>query len=181
MVEDAAGPEPGATAEDIKANLLALHEEVNKLRQRLQAEEARSKENLDLAKRIQADFDNYKKRVAREKEETVRCANDKLIAELLGVVDDLERATGSAGKGDVMRQGVEQVRDNLKALLCSYGLREITNQSFDPQFHEAFTVGEGEEGKIIEVYQKGYCLGPRVLRHSKVKVGKKTDRGENDG
>ena len=87
-----------------------------------------------------------------------------------------ERALASNASADEFRKGVNQIHLNLGALLKSYGLREIpANDKFDPSLHEALSIGEGEEGKILEVYQKGYCLGTRVLRHSKVKVGVKPE------
>ncbi|MBM4389264.1 MAG: nucleotide exchange factor GrpE, partial [Deltaproteobacteria bacterium] len=77
------------------------------------------------------------------------------------------------------RAGLRSIHDNLLSLLKSYGLREIpSNGAFDPEYHEVLSTGEGEDGEIIEVYQKGYFLGPKVLRHSKVKVAKK--RGDDD-
>jgi molecular chaperone GrpE len=66
-------------------------------------------------------------------------------------------------------------------LLQSKGLVETPCETFDPALHEALCVGEGEEGKVLEVYQKGYRLGPRVVRYAKVKVGNGTERGESDG
>jgi molecular chaperone GrpE len=133
---------------------------------------------LEMAKRIQADFDNYKKRVVREREDIVRAANDRLVLELLSTLDDLDRATETDWDEAELRAGIGQIRSNFLSLLKGHGLREIPNEMFDPQYHEAFSVGEGEEGAVIEVYQKGYCLGPRVLRHSKVKVGKSKEKGE---
>ena len=140
----------------------------------------RSRECIEMAKRIQADFDNYKKRTVREREEMVRCANDKIIYEMLNVLDDLERALSADVDDDQLRRGLSQVHANLQSLLKGYGLKEIPAETFDPEYHEAFGVGEGEDGQILEVYQKGYCLGPRVIRHSKVKVGK-NQRGDDNG
>jgi molecular chaperone GrpE len=177
MVGDAdENGEEAVTSEDTE--LEALRKELDDTRRSLTAENAKFREVLDLAKRIQADFDNYKKRAVREREDIVRAANDKLILELLSTLDDLERATETDWDEVHLRAGIGQVRNNLLSLLKGYGLREIPNERFDPQLHEAFAVGEGEDEVILEVYQKGYCLGPRVLRHSKVKVGKYMENGE---
>jgi len=152
-------------------------------RYKAEAEEAKAEaeRNLDLAKRIQAEFDNYKKRVQRDREEQVRAANDKLLCELLGFLDDFERALSSNASPNEFRRGVESIHANLRSLLQSKGLVETPCERFDPALHEALCVGEGEEGKVLEVYQKGYCLGPRVVRYAKVKVGSGNNRGESDG
>ena len=177
MVGDAdENGEEAFTSEDTE--LEALRKELDDTRRSLAAENAKCREVLDMAKRIQADFDNYKKRVVREREDIVRAANDKLVLELLSTLDDLDRATETDWDEAELRAGIGQIRSNFLSLLKGHGLKEIPNEMFDPQYHEAFSVGEGEEGAVIEVYQKGYCLGPRVLRHSKVKVGKSKENGE---
>lgn len=163
---------------ECESKMESMADELRRLHQALEAETVRSKEFLDTARRIQAEFDNYKKRSARDVEEKVKAANDKLIYELLTVLDDLDRATGPNISEDMLRSGIDQVRGNLQSLLRAYGLREIPSERFDPQYHEAFGTGEGEEGSILEVYQKGYCLGPRVIRHTKVKVGKNQENKE---
>ncbi|MCE5296156.1 MAG: nucleotide exchange factor GrpE [Euryarchaeota archaeon] len=172
MEESAEGtamqPDAATDAEQVDT----LRKEVQELRSSLEAEMKRSRESLEMAKRIQADFDNYKKRTAREREETFKCANDKIVCEMLNILDDLERALSADVGEEQLRRGLSQVHTNLRSLLKGYGLREIPAETFDPEYHEAFGVGEGEDGQILEVYQKGYCLGPRVIRHSKVKVGK---------
>ena len=177
MVGDAdENGEEAFTSEDTE--LEALRKELDDTRRSLAAENAKCREVLDMAKRIQADFDNYKKRVVREREDIVRAANDKIVSELLSTLDDLDRATETDWDEAELRAGIGQIRSNFLSLLKGHGLKEIPNEMFDPQYHEAFSVGEGVEGAIIEVYQKGYCLGPRVLRHSKVKVGKSKEKGE---
>jgi molecular chaperone GrpE len=181
MEESADGTAATPEANSSEAELDMLRKEANELRQALEAEVSRSREYLDLARHIQADFDNYKKRSSKEREDTIRSANDRMVSELLLILDDLERATGLSMSEEQLRQGVNQIQVNLRSLLKGYGLKEIPCEQFDPQMHEAFGVGEGDEGQILEVYQKGYCLGPRVIRHSKVKVGKRLERGENNG
>lgn len=156
-------------------------DEMSRLKAELEEANAQADRNLDLAKRIQADFDNYKKRAQREKEEQIKAANDKLLYDLLGFLDDFERALAAKATPEEFRRGVESVHANLRSLLQSKGLVETPCERFDPALHEALCVGEGEEGKVLEVYQKGYCLGPRVVRYAKVKVGSGNNRGESDG
>jgi molecular chaperone GrpE len=155
-----------------QAQMEQLQQQAADLRAALDKQTAQTREYLDAARRITAEFDNYRKRAAKDREDIIKSSNDKLISEVLNVYDDMERALASDASAEEFRQGVNQIHLNLGALLKSYGLREIpANDRFDPALHEALSVGEGEDGKILEVYQKGYCLGPRVLRHSKVKVG----------
>jgi molecular chaperone GrpE len=160
---------------------LRPEDEMTRLKAEAEAAKAQAEKNLDLAKRIQADFDNYKKRAQRDKEEQIKAANDRLLYDLLGFLDDFERALASKATPEEFKQGVESIHANLRSLLQSKGLVESPCETFDPSLHEALCVGEGEEGKVLEVYQKGYCLGPRVVRYAKVKVGSGDKRGESDG
>lgn len=133
---------------------------------------------LNAAKRIQADFDNYRKRSVKEITELKEKATDDLIAELLSTVDDLDRALDNVDEDTEFIRGIKGVRQNLMKTLTSYGLEEIpTNCKFNPEYHEALSVAEGgEDGDIAEVYQKGYLCGDRVLRYSKVKVNKASEK-----
>lgn len=137
--------------------------------------QAKADEYLDMARRLQADFDNYRKRSQKEREEYRAFATADLLSEMLAIVDDLDRALGFCGEENDFSTGVRGVRRNLMKALESKGLKEIdTDGRFDPAYHEAFGVVEGEEdGCIAEVFQKGYCIGTRVLRTAKVKVTKK--------
>jgi molecular chaperone GrpE len=166
----------------LQSEIEALRSEIDSLKKELDKQASNMDFYLDSAKRIQADFDNYKKRVQRDREEYAKQANDKLISELLGFVDDLERAVCSSGSVDDLKKGICQIQGNLLVLLRSYGLKEMPSEGdFDPSLHEALCTTEGEEGKICEVLQKGYLLGPRVIRHAKVKVGKTSEKGEENG
>jgi molecular chaperone GrpE len=159
----------------------ALLNEVTALREALDKQKASAEQYLDMAKRIQADFDNYRKRAQREREEFMKSANDRLILDLLVIVDDLERAMNANAAPEEFRKGVAQVQFNLSSILGSYGLRQMpSDDRFDPNLHEVLCTEEGEEGKILETYQKGYLMGPLVIRHAKVKVGKKVERGEQN-
>jgi molecular chaperone GrpE len=125
--------------------------------------------------RLAADFDNYKKRVAREREELAKFANERLVKELLPILDDLERALVAASEHEEARleEGVRLVHRSLAELLARHGVREIeTNGMFDPHVHEALLSqpSEAEEGSVIDVVQKGYTLADRVVRPARVVV-----------
>ena len=126
--------------------------------------------------RLAADFDNYRKRVARDHADLTTRANERLVNELLPVLDDLERALEAAAEHEEakLEEGVELVHRSLVSLLERHGLSEIaTDGSFDPHVHEALLAqpGEGaEEGAVLQVLQKGYRLGDKVLRPARVIV-----------
>jgi len=126
--------------------------------------------------RLAADFDNYKKRVAREYLEVTARANERLLNELLPVLDDLERALEAAASHEEakLEEGVQLVHRSLASLLERHGLSEIEAEgAFDPHVHEALLSqpGEGaESGTVLQVIQKGYRLGDRVLRPTRVIV-----------
>ena len=125
--------------------------------------------------RTAADFDNYKKRAARERSEYVTHANERLVKELLPILDDLERALVAASEHEEARleEGVRLVHRALAELLGRHGVREIdADGKFDPHVHEALLSqpSEAEEGSVIDVVQKGYTLGDRVVRPARVVV-----------
>ncbi len=125
--------------------------------------------------RLAADFENYKKRAARERQEYVQLANERLIAELIPILDDLERALAAAEQHQEaqLEEGVSLVHRSLAALLERHGVRPIeTEGKFDPHVHEALLTqpSEAEEGSVIDVAQKGYKLGERVVRPARVVV-----------
>ena len=126
--------------------------------------------------RLAADFDNYRKRVAREHADLTRRANERLLNELLPVLDDLERALEAAAEHEEakLEEGVRLVHRSLLGLVERHGLSEIdTEGAFDPHVHEALLAQprEGaEEGAVLQVLQKGYRLGDKVLRPARVIV-----------
>jgi molecular chaperone GrpE len=145
------------------------------LEERLAALEAERDEHLNDLKRVAADFENYRKRVARDQESLVARAHERLVKELLPVLDDLERALAAAEEHEEVKleEGVRLVHEELKAALKREGLAEIeTNGRFDPHVHEALLSqpSEAEEGSVLEVVQKGYRLGDRVVRPARVVV-----------
>ena len=129
----------------------------------------------DQLKRVAADFDNYRKRVARERTEIVTSANERLLKELLPILDDLERALEAAAQHEEaqLEEGVRLVHRALGELLRKHGVAEIEAEGrFDPHVHEALLTqpSEADEGSVIQVLQKGYKLGDRVVRPARVVV-----------
>ena len=125
--------------------------------------------------RMAADFDNYKKRAAREREEYVRHANERLVKELLPILDDLERALTAATEHEeaALEEGVRLVYRSLASVLERQGVKTIdTSGKFDPHVHEALLSqpSEAEEGSVIDVVQKGYAIGDRVVRPARVVI-----------
>jgi len=125
---------------------------------------------------LQADFENYRKQVEKEKASIIRHANENLIAELLIILDDFERALPSL-ESERDRQGIALIAKRYARILGGYGLQPIESmgQKFDPLFHEVCSTGESDadDGIIIEELGKGYRLKDKVIRPAKVKVAKK--------
>jgi molecular chaperone GrpE len=141
---------------------------------RVEAEAAQEELLADL-KRVAADFDNYRKRVAREQEALVARAHAGLIEAILPVLDDLGRALEAARIHEEakLEDGVRLVHRQLSDLLAREGLEEIpTDAPFDPHVHEALAAipSDQPEGTILEVVQRGYMLAGRVLRPARVMV-----------
>jgi len=152
-------PEPEAPALDELAVVMAERDEY-----------------LALAQRVQADFDNYRKRAAREQERLVAHAHERLVRDLLPVLDDLERALEAAERHEeaALVDGVRLVQQSLRGALEKEGLSEIpTDGAFDPHVHEAMLSRPddgAEPGAVLEVVQRGYRLGDRVVRPARVIV-----------
>jgi molecular chaperone GrpE len=152
----------------------------------LAAAEAKAQEHLDDLKRLAAEFENYKKRTAREQASLSARATERLVKELLPIVDDLERALEAAEEHEEakLEEGVRLVHRRLAAVLEGEGLDEIeANGKFDPHVHEALLAqpSEADEGSVIEVLQKGYRLGDRVLRPARVVVAGPKETNGDDG
>jgi molecular chaperone GrpE len=133
-------------------------------------------EYLDSLQRLKAEFDNYRKRAAREQNEFASRAAERLVKELLPVLDDLERALEAAEEHEEakLEEGVRLVQRALADALQREGLVEIeTNGKFDPHVHEALLSqpdDDYETGDVLQVIQKGYRLGEKVLRPARVIV-----------
>jgi len=151
------------------------------LRTALEEERARAEEYLDQWKRARAEFANFKKRNEKEREELLKFANSVLIAKLLSILDDFERATKTIpGKIHTLTwvEGIFLIHRKIRAILEQEGVTEIEaelGKEFDPAIHEAVVHEESEEyneGQIIDILQKGYKLHDRVVRPTLVKVAK---------
>ena len=150
-----------------------------------QLAEEREKAQSYLAswQRAAADYQNFKRPVDQEREELARLANAALIINLLPIVDDLERALENVDArlaGLTWLDGVRLIHRKFQMLLDASGVTEIAadSEAFDPNVHEAVMFGDGEDGKVIGVVQKGYKLGGRVLRPAMVVVGKGEGQAE---
>src|SRR5213594_1306277 len=130
---------------------------------------------FDRLQRLAAEFDNFRKRNAREQAAFAERASERLVKELVPILDDLGRALEAASEHEEakLEDGVRLVHRSLADLLTKEGLAEIeTDGEFDPHVHEALLSqpSDEEEGSVIEVVQKGYKLGDRVLRPARVVV-----------
>jgi molecular chaperone GrpE len=146
------------------------------LEARLAAAQAEAESHLNDLRRLAAEFDNYRKRALRDQEAFSARANERVVKELLPVLDDLERALAAAEAHEEakLEDGVRLVHRALEDVLRKEGLAEIdTEGAFDPHVHEALLTqpGEGvESGHVLQVLQKGYRLGDHVLRPARVIV-----------
>jgi len=156
-----------------------------KLEQNLKEELGQEK---DRYLRLYAEFDNYKKRVARDKEELIKYGNESLVYELLPVIDNLEMAmkhsSNAASAG--LAQGVEITLKEFLRVIDKFGLSpiETSGKMFDPSLHHAMTQVERDdidENMIVEEFRKGYMFSEKVLRPSLVAVSKKTVRSDSAG
>jgi len=158
-----------------------LPNEVGELQKLLEEEKAKSAEYLDNWRRAMADFSNYKKRVEKDTNEMSKYLNAVLIARLLPILDDFDRATQTMPenlRGLTWIDGVMLIARKMQAVLEAEGLKpiEALNQPFDPNVHEAVIheeTDQAEDGAVIAELQRGYKLNDRVLRPTMVKVAKK--------
>ncbi len=150
---------------------------------KLKEEADKAKEYLDKMARLQADFENTRKRLEREKQDFIKFANEGIVIELLNVLDDLERTVElSESKHQdlpAFLKGVEMILAHLYEMLKEYGVKpiEAKGKLFDPNYHEALTQAENKElpeHTVMEELQKGYLMNDRVIRTAKVKVSQKT-------
>jgi len=174
-VKDAPSGESAATGEGSETE--ALIQDLKSRLEKMTAENAKLKDDL---LRKQADFDNFRKRMQREKQESVKYANANLLQDIVTIIDDFERAIRSSEESrefDSFHSGIKMIEKQFISMLeRKYGLKrmETVGKEFDPQQHEAIGMEEIpdlEVQTVLEDYQKGYTLNERVLRHAKVKVG----------
>jgi len=134
--------------------------------------------------RLQADFENFRKRAQREKDEARQFANQSLIEKQLPILDNFEMALAAAKDADpALRDGVQMIYDQLLGILCDSGVETIdaTGQDFDPNLHEAISQQETTEagpGTVVEQVQRGYRLHERLVRPARVVVAKAPEAAE---
>jgi molecular chaperone GrpE len=165
--------------------------EIEFLEKSLEEEKKRAENYLNRLKYLQADFENYQKRIEKEKKEIINQEKTRIVARLLVVLDELELAIKN-GKDtqekDILLEGVEMVFNKLQKLLCEEGLCEIEalGKPFNPELHEATLIVQTDEhpnNTVIEEMRKGFVLNGKVVRPSTVKVAKKplkTDDNNNE-
>jgi molecular chaperone GrpE len=161
-----------------------IEKEIGELKKKLEEKEKESKENYDRLLRTAADFENYKKRVAKEREDWTKFANEDLIRSILPFIDNLERAVNHAQKvvdTGVLIEGIRLTIQQLLQNLNKFGLSsfESVGKPFDPAMHEAMLVVETnthEPNQVVEEFQKGYLLNDRLLRPATVSVSKALEK-----
>lgn len=174
--EPAAAPAPGEE--------LAAADWTTEQVEQWKEQAGKSQEHWDRFVRTSADFDNYKKRAARERQEAVRFANEGLLEKIIPVLDNLEMALAAVEvpKSDAategLKTGVEMIYSQLKGVLAEAGLEEIDarGQPFDPNWHEAVSQqdsAEVPEGNVLHQIRKGFKLRERLIRPASVVVAKK--------
>lgn len=177
VILDDVNPTPSeetAAEETVAEGADEVVDEVAKLKEELAKEK---KEYLFLM----ADFDNYRKRVTREKADLIKNAGERVLLGILPIVDDFERALQATSDGDEasqsLRQGMEMIYNKLVKYLESQGVKAMdsTGEDFNADFHEAIATipapADDLKGKVLDTTQKGYMLNDKVLRHAKVAVG----------
>jgi molecular chaperone GrpE len=156
----------------------------------LQVAVAERDDYLDALRRLKAEFDNYRKRAARDQSDLIARASERLVKELVPVLDDLERALEAAAEHEeaTLEDGVRLVHRSLADILAREGLTEVSVDGlFDPHTQEALLSqpSPDPEGTVLQVVQKGYRLGDRVLRPARVVIsagdGSAADTTEGDG
>lgn len=137
--------------------------------------------------RMRADFENTKKRLERDKQEAIKFANEKLLIEILSIVDNFDRAMASLSEGhdpEKVKKGLQIAQEELHQVLERHGVQVVKTlgEAFDPKVHEAVAVvpasGDVKEGVIVDEIQRGYLLNGRLIRPSRVRIAQvKTNEG----
>jgi molecular chaperone GrpE len=158
-------------------------EDIEQLKKELAERTRQAEERLDQLKYLQADFDNFRKWNAKEKDAITTLANERLIHDLLVILDDFERALPSLEQ-EKNKEGMQMVYKNLVKILSGYGLEpiECVGKKFDPNSHEALCREQcgKETNTILEDLGKGYRLKSKVIRPSKVKIAEQVKGEEGD-
>ena len=169
---------------NLKEEKKEREKEIEELKKKVEEKEKELREHHDRLLRVAADFDNYKKRAAKEKEEWVKFANEDLIKSILPFVDNLERAVNHSEKTEDIQSLVDGIKLTLQQLLQTlnrFGVSPIESlgKPFDPAVHEAMLVVETDQhepNQVVEEFQKGYLLNDRLLRPATVSVSKPSEK-----
>ena len=161
--------------EEKDVNLNNDSDEIIELKKQIDSQKIELAETEDRLKRVAAEFDNYKKRNAKEREMLHSSLLSDIILGFLPVVDNLEKALEAKTEDENYKQGIELVLKQFKDVLASNGVKEIeaVGKTFDPELHEAVSLVVDEnlgEKEVKEEFRKGYILGNKVIRHSMVIV-----------
>jgi len=163
-------------------NLSTVDTELSEVQEKLEAAEKKMEEYIEDARRLQAEFENYRKRVEREKEEFVRYANEKLILKLIDVCENFERCLENCGESDdtELVKGVVMIHRQVHDILQNAGVQRIKadGKQFDHNVHEAVMQTETDEvpeDTVLEELQHGYLIHDKVLCHSKVRIAKQPE------
>lgn len=165
-----------AAQEEAQENAETVTEETDTAALELEKAKAQSEEYLALAQRVQADFDNYRRRNNAARQEAYEDGKRDMIEKILPVLDNMERALAAAGGDESpLKSGVEMILRSFTDTLTKEGVEAIDRMGevFDPELENAVMRGtedEGEPGTVCAVLQKGYKMGKRVIRHAMVKV-----------
>ena len=157
---------------DNKKKVKKADPELAELTKKLKAKTAECEECNDRYLRMMAEYDNFRKRSAKEKESVWADAYSDCIAHLLPILDNLERASKS-NNVEAVTKGLEMTVKAFDDAMEKMGVKEIECKTFDPNLHNAVMHVEDEQygdGEIVEVFQKGYCKGDKVIRYAMVKV-----------
>ena len=175
--EDEETPVGEAAAANQETEDLPTEKDYETLKKELEEAKAKAEDYYVGMQRLKAEFDNYRKRTQKEKEEIFKYAAERIIVSLLPVIDNFERAIDSIDKNkdfESLSQGINMIYRQLCKILEDEGLKaiEALGQQFDPNLHEAIMREESDQGEniVLEEFQKGYFLKDKVIRFSKVKV-----------
>jgi len=175
---------PPQKAHSVKEHAKTASDEVKALQEKLGAAEAEAKENYERLLRVSAEFENYKKRAAREMDDFRKFANESILKEILILVDNLERAMSSSGQetdtDSCVVEGLHLTINEIKKVFEKFSVKPIDalEKPFDPNFHEAVMHEETDEypeNIVLKEFQKGYLLHDRLLRPAMVAVSKSKD------
>jgi len=175
-------------AKEVETTAGAPKDPLRDLEEQLKEKEKESQENLDRVLRVSAEFENYKKRMAREIDDMRKYANQSLLREMLSVVDHIELALQAAsenGPGASLREGLSLTLKELVRILEKFKVKpvEAIGRPFNPEFHEAILREESaqaDSNTVLREMQKGYMINDRLLRPSLVVVAVAQDRANGD-